>query len=51
MRVTTISPGALRTELTDHITDPGLAEDAEDVVAQIGVPAAIMASLVAFAIF
>ena len=50
IRVTTISPGAVRTELTDHITEPGLAEDVKGVVAEIGVPASTMASMVAFAI-
>ncbi|MEZ5443261.1 MAG: SDR family oxidoreductase, partial [Lysobacterales bacterium] len=30
IRVTTISPGAVRTELTDHITEPGLAESVAD---------------------
>lgn len=50
IRVTTISPGAVRTELTDHITEPGLAEEVRDVVAKIGVPASTMASMVAFAI-
>jgi len=50
IRVTTISPGAVRTELTEHITEPGLAEDVSDVVSKIGVPASTMASMVAFAI-
>jgi NADP-dependent 3-hydroxy acid dehydrogenase YdfG len=50
IRVTTISPGAVRTELTDHITEPGLAENVSDVVGKIGVPASTMASMVAFAI-
>lgn len=50
IRVTTISPGAVRTELTDHITEPGLASDVSDVVSKIGVPASTMASMVAFAI-
>jgi NADP-dependent 3-hydroxy acid dehydrogenase YdfG len=50
IRVTTISPGAVRTELTDHITEPGLADDVRDVVGKIGVPASTMASMVAFAI-
>ena len=50
IRVTTISPGAVRTELTDHITEPGLAENVSDVVAKIGVPAGTMASMVAFVI-
>lgn len=50
IRVTTISPGAVKTELTDHITEPGLAEDVRNVVGEIGVPASTMASMVAFAI-
>lgn len=50
IRVTTISPGAVRTELTDHITEPGLAENVTKIVGQIGVPASTMASMVAFAI-
>lgn len=49
IRVTTRSPGAVCTELTDHITEPGLAEDVKDVVAEIGVSASTMASMVAFA--
>jgi NADP-dependent 3-hydroxy acid dehydrogenase YdfG len=50
IRVTTISPGAVRTELTEHITEPGLAAEVSDVVSRIGVPASTMASMVAFAI-
>ncbi|MCB1633313.1 MAG: SDR family oxidoreductase [Xanthomonadales bacterium] len=50
IRVTTISPGAVRTELTDHITEPGLAESVADAVSKIGVPASTMANMVAFAI-
>lgn len=50
IRVTTISPGAVRTELTEHITEPGLAEEVSGAVAQIGVPASTMASMVAFVI-
>ena len=50
IRVTTISPGAVRTELADHITEPGLASDVSDIVNKIGVPASTMASMVAFAI-
>ena len=50
IRVTTISPGAVRTELTDHITEPGLAENVSQVVGEIGVPASTMANMVAFAI-
>jgi len=50
IRVTTISPGAVKTELTEHITEPGLADNVKDVVSQIGVPASTMSSMVAFAI-
>lgn len=50
IRVTTISPGAVRTELTEHISEPGLAQNVQDVVAKIGVPASTMANMVAFAI-
>ncbi|MBO6946747.1 MAG: SDR family oxidoreductase [Rhodospirillales bacterium] len=50
IRVTTISPGAVKTELTSHITEPGLAENVTDVVNEIGVPANTMANMVAFAI-
>jgi len=50
IRVTTISPGAVKTELTTHITEPGLAENVSKVVSDIGVPASTMGSMVAFAI-
>lgn len=50
IRVTTISPGAVNTELTTHITEPGLAEAVTDVVKDIGVPASTMSDMVAFAI-
>ena len=50
IRVTTISPGAVKTELTEHITEPGLADNVKDVVSEIGVPASTMSSMVAFAI-
>jgi NADP-dependent 3-hydroxy acid dehydrogenase YdfG len=50
IRVTTISPGAVKTELTDHITEPELGDTVRKVVGDIGVPASTMASMVAFAI-
>ncbi len=50
IRVTTISPGAVKTELTSHITEPGLAENVSKIVSDIGIPASTMASMVAFAI-
>lgn len=50
IRVTTISPGAVRTELTSHITEPGLAENVQGAVAKIGVAPSTMSRMVAFAI-
>ncbi|MCB1308296.1 MAG: SDR family oxidoreductase [Leptospiraceae bacterium] len=50
IRVTTISPGAVDTELTQHITEPGLGDNVRDVVKKIGVPASTMSDMVAFAI-
>lgn len=50
IRVTTISPGAVTTELTDHISEPGLSDAVRDIVADIGIPASTMSNMVAFAI-
>ncbi len=50
IRVTTISPGAVKTELTEHITEPGLAENVQQIVADIGVASSTMSNMVAFAI-
>lgn len=50
VRVTVISPGAVNTELTQHITEEGLGDAVRDVVSRIGVPATTMADMVAFAI-
>lgn len=50
IRVTTISPGAVRTELTDHITEPGLSENVSKAVSEMGVAPSTMANMVAFAI-
>jgi NADP-dependent 3-hydroxy acid dehydrogenase YdfG len=50
IRVTTISPGAVKTELTSHITEPGLGDAVSKVVSDLGVPASTMANMVAFAI-
>ncbi|MBK1696129.1 SDR family oxidoreductase [Rhodovibrio salinarum] len=50
VRVTVISPGAVDTELTSHITEPGVGDTVRDVVSKIGVPAGTMADMVAFAI-
>jgi len=50
IRVTVISPGAVKTELLDHISEKDVQEANEDYVAQVGVPAETFARLVAFAI-
>ncbi|AJY46261.1 SDR family oxidoreductase [Martelella endophytica] len=50
VRVTIISPGAVNTELTSHISEEGLGDAVRDVVSKIGVPASTMADMVAFAI-
>ncbi|MCB1166346.1 MAG: SDR family oxidoreductase [Leptospiraceae bacterium] len=50
IRVTTISPGAVDTELTQHITEPGVGDAVRDAVKKIGVPASTMSDMVAFAI-
>ncbi|MDK3018381.1 SDR family oxidoreductase [Pseudodonghicola flavimaris] len=50
VRVTVISPGAVDTELTQHITEPGLGDQLREFVPQIAVPATTMADMVAFAI-
>ncbi|MCA0964960.1 SDR family oxidoreductase [Salipiger bermudensis] len=50
VRVTVISPGAVNTELTQHITEEGLGDAVRDAVSRIGVPATTMADMVAFAI-
>lgn len=50
VRVTVISPGAVDTELTDHITEPELGDNVRDFVSQIAIPARTMADMVSFAI-
>lgn len=50
VRVTTISPGAVDTELTQHISEPGLGDEVRGFVKQIAVPARTMADMVAFAV-
>ena len=49
-RTTIISPGAVRTELLDHISEKDVQKANQDYVGQIGVPAETFARLVAFAI-
>lgn len=50
IRVTIISPGAVKTELLDHISESDVQKANQDYVGQIGVPAETFARLVAFAI-
>jgi NADP-dependent 3-hydroxy acid dehydrogenase YdfG len=48
--VTVISPGAVKTELLDHISEKDVQEANQHFVAQVGVAAETFARLVAFAI-
>ena len=50
IRTTILSPGAVKTELLDHISEQDVQKANRDFVAQIGVPAETLARLVAFAI-
>ena len=50
IRVTIISPGAVKTELLEHITEADVQKANQDYVGQVGVPAETFARLVAFAI-
>ena len=50
IRTTIISPGAVKTELLDHISEKDVQQANQDYVAQVGVPAETFARLVAFAI-
>ncbi|MHA6646294.1 SDR family oxidoreductase [Mesorhizobium sp. A623] len=50
IRVTIISPGAVKTELLDHISEQDVQKANQDYVGQVGVPAETFARLVAFAI-
>jgi len=50
VRTTVISPGAVRTELLDHISEEDVQKAHQDYVGQVGVPAESFARLVAFAI-
>ena len=50
IRTTIISPGAVKTELLDHISEKDVQQANQDYVAEVGVPAETFARLVAFAI-
>ena len=50
IRVTILSPGAVKTELLDHISEVDVREANQGYVGEVGVPAETLARLVAFAI-
>ncbi|QEE43705.1 SDR family oxidoreductase (plasmid) [Rhizobium sp. WL3] len=50
IRTTIISPGAVKTELLDHISEKDVQKANQDYVGQVGVPAETFARMVAFAI-
>jgi NADP-dependent 3-hydroxy acid dehydrogenase YdfG len=50
IRTTIISPGAVKTELLDHISEADVQQANRDYVGQVGVPAGSFARVVAFAI-
>lgn len=50
IRTTIISPGAVKTELLDHISEKDVQKANQDYVGEVGVPAETFARLVAFAI-
>ena len=49
IRVTVIEPGAVATELTNHITDPAAKEGAEQLYAQLAITPDV-AEVIAFAV-
>jgi NADP-dependent 3-hydroxy acid dehydrogenase YdfG len=50
VRVMVIEPGAVATELTDHITDPGVKEAAEQMYEQMAITGDDIAEVIAFAV-
>ncbi len=50
IRVTVIEPGAITTELTDHITDPASRHANKTATAEMGIPAQDIADVIAFAV-
>ena len=50
IRVTVIEPGAVATELTDHITDPDMKAGTEQFYAQLAITADDVADVIAFAV-
>jgi NADP-dependent 3-hydroxy acid dehydrogenase YdfG len=50
VRVTLIEPGAVATELTDHITDPNAKDAAEKMYDELAITAGDIAEVIAFAV-
>jgi NADP-dependent 3-hydroxy acid dehydrogenase YdfG len=50
IRVTVIEPGAVATELTNHITDPAAKQGAEHLYAQLAITPEDVAEVIAFAV-
>jgi NADP-dependent 3-hydroxy acid dehydrogenase YdfG len=50
IRVTVIEPGAITTELTNHITDPASKRANKKATAELGIPAQDIADVIAFAV-
>jgi NADP-dependent 3-hydroxy acid dehydrogenase YdfG len=50
VRVTLIEPGAVATELTDHITDEAAKQSAEEMYNEMAIPAEDIAEVIAFAV-
>lgn len=50
IRTTILSPGAVKTELLDHISDEAVKSENSDYVAKVGIPADSYARMAAFAI-
>lgn len=50
IRTTLISPGAVTTELLDHISEPDVQSANQDYVGKVGIPAESFARMVAFAV-
>jgi NADP-dependent 3-hydroxy acid dehydrogenase YdfG len=50
VRVMVIEPGAVATELTDHITHPGARQAAEQMYQQLAITAEDIAEIIAFAV-
>jgi NADP-dependent 3-hydroxy acid dehydrogenase YdfG len=50
LRTTAISPGFVRTELVDHVSDPALRAGMQDAMATLGIDPAAVARAIAFVI-